>query len=551
MNMGAICVGFASNTQESITSNIIDFYKKVVKDVYRVTENIFLDKRQYLFIPVNNAEMDSKPNKISVEIENYYLRNTVPDLILIDMSKPYNVVRGQIFNLVTAIDFLVKKNKNIKILLLVQETFSEQDFILKGLKKYLDNNVLIIIDNEGICLPNSTKLTGYIELRDLIITKPIELLKYKLIRRLGHFKSHHGKTKICNRYFYDGSKCTSEFIILLKEKIYSFFKTEDIKNTLIVYHASLSPWLEDVVTGLKLHLNIPTIPFSELKNKKLKRNSKIFIIVDLIDTGKTVEKIYLEILKKISENNIHIISVLSTIAKQPNEDICVKKNKGTSIKAYSLLNVDLKPHKNSCPMCEMKIPVSNFKDEGNGYLTTYDMWDIIDDVGMIEELNVPKNRKSKIKKWVPNGSRIIDEYGAWIVFKLKKLLEENDIDTSDLTIICPKETVPEKFAIYLKYGLNINTIIQIPKEEVLESNLENIEMWSDEEWFKKMINLTNDEIIVLDEFQASGGTFTSITELLKKFKKNIKCYVPIIDFNPKLSKECSNIFSLYQIQRCW
>ncbi len=152
-------------------------------------------------------------------------------------------------------------------------------------------------------------------------------------------------------------------------------------------------------------------------------------------------------------------------------------------------------------------------------------------------------------------------HGAWIAYKLKKLLDSNGLSSPDLVVVSPEQNVPKVFSSYLRHLMNVNTFIQIP-DDILKSILADPEMDEDgvrkelskfqAEWIKTVKTLTTENVLIFDEFRVSGGTLIAIQKILSSLGKKVRCFVLLVDFNPKQSAH--NIIptlSLYQIQRSW
>jgi hypothetical protein len=152
---------------------------------------------------------------------------------------------------------------------------------------------------------------------------------------------------------------------------------------------------------------------------------------------------------------------------------------------------------------------------------------------------------------------MLGDYGSWIAFKLERLLDSQNLLNPDIVIVSPAELFPRSFSMYLKDIINIDAFIQIPKDQINrftadDSSKKDLVNLIDSEkpvWASELRSSSQTKVVVLDEFHVSGGTIRGFEKVLNALDKNILCYIPVVDFNPKLSSTYQvKTLSLYEIQ---
>src|SRR5207244_3117519 len=97
------------------------------------------------------------------------------------------------------------------------------------------------------------------------------------------------------------------------------------------------------------------------------------------------------------------------------------------------------------------------------------------------------------------------------------------------------------------------TVIRVPRE-VIDPTARKARVGSDdrEPWHIQLKSLQarvdDTELIVLDEFNASGGTRTRLKELLETYSLGVRCYFSLFDFNPQKRIELDRpSYTLYSV----
>ena len=101
-------------------------------------------------------------------------------------------------------------------------------------------------------------------------------------------------------------------------------------------------------------------------------------------------------------------------------------------------------------------------------------------------------------------------------------------------------------------------VIRVPRtvlDEVAASSFDISQFrdkWGGEEefWYFQLESLPSEaDVILLDEFHVSGGTYGALSKLVISFGRNVSCYFPLVDFNPVRTVEIeARVVSLYSFQ---
>jgi pyrimidine operon attenuation protein/uracil phosphoribosyltransferase len=209
-----------------------------------------------------------------------------------------------------------------------------------------------------------------------------------------------------------------------------------------------------------------------------------------------------------------------------------------------------------CPMCKLHLPASNREEDKHLMLSTYDMWDMIEEVGWRSERPVPRHRKSLGN--LPRFLELVERNEALFASKIQLLLAAQPSGfPSDPVVVCPDEPGANHFRESLRTVLGIPSI-SIPRDALNRivddkrpvSRL--LESWASrkESWFQQLVELSTEQVILMDEFNASGRTRAAMYTLLTGLGRNCLYYISILDLDPESSVQ-SDIptYSLYQMQK--
>lgn len=513
------------------------------------------------------------------------------DIIVIDLR---GLIRSlNLLHLTNEIANILKNeshsNQHTRFALII-ESVEESDKVLRPIESYIVSKKVFVIDLKNRCLFGSLKPNIKNDFNFENITKsPIEKIKYKLIRKIGHFERrlnniHHA----CNQYFYDGSYCINDLKNLIVDLTLKLYKKESFNINKIVYHCPESPWLKDALykahvelTRLKKLHNLDYSSKEDLMelSKGSRNKLKVLLIVDLIHSGETFKEIYKDFKSKFPNSKIKAISILNSGNQVEHEingnfrKIYISANESIDVEFFlTVQQFNYPTSYHNCPMCKYDLlPKVNSTYFGKDYLLSYEMWHMCDNAGYKTEDFQPVEERHKID-YMPHTLKIMEYNAPYLAYKFDKIIQNESFKNStELILVFPDETSNE-LELKLRGGTKINLedtpsgyfaeslkqlkeyhYFSIPREVIRKVNkglIELSEISTKYPDFYKSLKRLPDDIIVFDEMNNSGGTISTIIEILRIVNKKPIAFFPIFNFSPStINSESLNgipVFSLYQ-----
>ena len=516
--------------------------------------------------PLTNEEVFSSPPLIYIRLlEAIKEKLDGIGVLLIDLSGPFQgQYRGSLeMHLGSAVVSILAANPHSpeKVIIWLPELPPPGE-VLRGLVEgHIESGRLILLDRIGKVLARGN-LGEILTNQDFSAKKaklrldPLELLRFKMIRRVGHFpRFSQDRHFACQRYFYDGRRCVGEIVDILTR----YITTSYVESTSPVLVASSfrSPWLREAVLAVSEALGVTAFEAAEMDGLADLSLTNILLVFDIVDKGASIQRVFREIrdkLPKLSEQSIRCFSVLSTHGGTTSGSGNLKRFVGRLAIDFGILVDQHSWLSEKCPLCRDSVPLSDMDGEEFDMLTSYGAWELIKEAGLKKEQDVPPNRPSLGD--VPDFPRIIKAHGAWIAYKMELSLESMDILGADPVFVCPDEYAPQLLADYLQLILKA-TVVKIPRFVIAEVHSPGFdfsqfrEKWGAEGafWYLQLETLSaRGGVVIFDEFHASGGTFAALSELLRGFNVSISCYFPVVDFNPSQKLIDVSIVSLYSFQ---
>lgn len=479
-------------------------------------------------------------------------------------------------------------NTNTRFVLIV-ESIEESNRVLKPIDSFIEKKKIFVIDLKKRCLFGDLKPFVNSNFNfDSIAKSPIEKIKYKLIRKIGHFERVLNKKHFaCNQYFYDGTYCISDVKDLIVRKIVDFIDKESFNPNIIVYHCPESPWLGEAIyktdgellrmkslQGFTYEKKIDLLDTTIIIDKSV---NKILFVVDLIHSGETFKDKFKDLLNLFPNSEIKAISILNS-GSGDDYDILNDRRK-IDISSTKTISVDffLSVEQNNypiameeCPMCNYDLlPKVNSTYAGEEHLLSYEMWLMCDNAGYKVEDFIP-DKKRKGMEYMPDSIKLMSLNAPYLANKFDNLIIKNGLKkSSELIFVFPEETSNKSenekrghkinlldtpsgyFAECLKQ-LREYQYFAVPREIIYKIYHEEIKLsdikTSYPEFFKDLKKLP-EEIIVFDEMNNSGGTIETIIKILKSVNRPPLAYFPIFNFSPtKYNSKTLNtsVLSLYE-----
>jgi len=510
-------------------------------------------------IAVDNATMRTRPEVVYNE---FFARlrslTTRPDIVVVDLMQGFPIARGvPLIHLAHAIDTACNEENAPKYILAVDALPPEADPVSKILNDRIASGSVVVLSKDG-GVRSATEL-GSVQAYKLKLMafslSPAERLELKLVRSLGHFKrkSSAGEHYRCCRHFYDARFCIDELTQLLKSFVREKFGTG--RQPVIIYDAPISQWFVDFILTYGQRTGGTVLRYDAfLRAARRHEGEPVLLVLPMVQSGRRLAQVLSVLDPRTTNSSVTILTILTDRADRPQEKTRRLVNAGRPWDIHYFLQVRAQPYQpENCRLCQLGIPESfPAKTDGPLMLRTIDFWAIVDEAGWKLEENVPEYRNPLGA--VPDFPVIVEKNGPWLATKIQSLLDLLPGGyPQDPVIVCPREKGSLVLGELLKGFLQKVTVITVPRSVINMARERQLDL-SDfdrdrQDWFVQLSTLTCDDVIIIDEFNASGETRVGLMRLLQLFEKRVLSYLSIVDWNPKQSGVSGAIcYSLYDFQ---
>lgn len=564
------CIGCGS--AEPLQKEQCEFYLSVAEAVTGA-RSVLVQSSPVPAIVVEAEPTNIRPSSISAPLSSALtnLRSKC-EIIVVDMENlglPYFKSRGSVdLNaFVTSLSVFdrrkqVQADDSIIELLIVLATEIPQagNVIQRSLDQYIQSGQLVLIQDDGLLIskqgpPPSFHKEQYCLKLTQVRGKPIDLLQKRLVRQRGHFKREFkGQHTYCVDIYLDGKLCDKEIKQLVGDHLKNKYDVN--KRPHILYYPTFSQWLGNPLSLLASELGLQCHSVDEILQEKRfvsdLKNTPPLLVVQVVDTGKTIAETVKLLNKYFSLNAVNCLAIIS--ARGDEETFGTRDDVPDNITVSYLLRIARHRYTksdNECPMCKLGIPYSKEGEEDHLMLGSYDFWKITEKAGLKPEDDPPPNRPP-LKK-VPDFPRVFHENGAWLATKIEALLKKaSDKKPRDLVIVCPDQRGSQVLTEYLTFVTGV-TVIRIAEEAIHkirdgESLDSLVGKWEESKppWYVQLCTAASTEFIVMDEFCLSAGTKKIIEKLLYHLKKDVVCFFTFTNFCPQLVEDSHiPVLSLY------
>ncbi|KAF0165627.1 MAG: hypothetical protein FD157_1254 [Rhodocyclaceae bacterium] len=545
-------------TAEFLTLGEKEFYGRVAALLFPASEAQPVVQFPTLTTPLDHQRC-SRSNEVSEALSLGFVRSSSKvDCLIVDLTNPPYRLLPDHHILGGLLDFLGKEvycqpGCAIPVVLLMPIILIETDIAMRALKPYLDDGRIGLIADDGavsggwIAL-QSVRRDDYSEALKKIRQDTKARLAQKMIRQPGHFKRTRsdGTHDHCLPFFFDGRFCQKELIELIGQYV-AGAKDEDGLPT-ILYHCPESRWLYDAVMAVCQTARVEAIDVDALDktpNAPLSVPSNCVLVVPLIDTLRTVKRLMAAILSRSPTARISILSVITTDQAFGDSGAVHIDITGTRYEISYLLRANRSPMTSgNCPACRMDLDATKPDSDGRYLkLTSYNLWTMFLEAGTKPEADVPDTRPSIGQ--VPDLLSVLKNNSPYLAFKINTMLRALGQLPADPIILHPGEDGARALAASLS-SLYSYTTIEVP-QELLRSRLpeHNGELvkWrasvvADHErnnarWVTELASLERRggiRIVLMDEFNRSGGTRSKLERIARAFALEVWCYFCFVDF---------------------
>ncbi len=381
----------------------------------------------------------------------------------------------------------------------------------------------------------------YAEIISAFRDQPLDKLKKKCIRRLGHFRSFDSNdpsTARCRKYSYYLHACDRE----LRRLISDWWTLNALNSGAILYDAAASTELKNAIRAFSESKSIIAERITDAVTnvqlqKDIRKSGECTLILDVVDTGMTLDK-HIQSLKALGI----IISpkILVAISKNGARDF---KYEHFDVHAFLSRRSGSEPF--PCEQDKLELAPTPESYEPFEKIRTYDMLSMIEASGWEAEPTeeVPDN-VGKGYPIVPKFSKLLSEFGDWIAFKAHIMLKRiHPLDSFDWFIVHVDDADSAAFADLLQNLLDYKVkVVKIPRDIIKKAQDRGNE-WEEvlkgvgkEDWVGRFEATTGIKALILDIFNGSGNTMQSLAKLLEHLRIEPFAYISLVDFDPENKK---------------
>lgn len=563
-------------TSELLAENEKDFYRCVATLLFPT-----LEAPPTVQVPILTTPLDHKRCSRSEEVcaaltQGLVKSTSKVDCLIVDLTNPPYRLLPDHHILGGLLDFLGKEVFNqpgeaIPVVLLMPVILAETDIAMRALQPLLDDGRINLIADDGSISGAWSALQlvrrdEYAEALKKIRQDTKLRLSQKMIRQPGHFKrlKSDGTHDHCLPFFFDGRFCQKELIELIEQYV---VRTKD-ENGLpaVLYHCPESRWLYDAVMSV-CHTNRMDPIDADILLKEpaaaLQVPMNCVLVVPLIDTRQTLKKLLLAILGRNSAARISILSVIVTDQAHSDDNDVYIDVRGTRYEVSYLLRANRPPMTlGNCPACRMKLRgTESGADDRYLKLTSYNLWTMFMEAGTKPEDDVPETRPSIGQ--VPDLLSVVKNNSPYLALKINTMLRADGHLPVDPIILHPDEKGARALAASLS-SLYSYTSIEIPREvlKTLPSerngsmadwrmSIRGNKLHEDARWVAELASLEQRggiRLILMDEFNKSGGTRSQMERVARAFGLDVWCYFCFVDFQPAVGGRAPySYMSLYDL----
>jgi hypothetical protein len=507
----------------------------------------------------NSAIEINSPQILDRFLEHIKQRLKSAHLVIADLATSQNgLLRGGILiHLAHAIQIILGQSSKVRFVVILPELPPREELFRIMLDRFILRKRVVLIGANGDAVGQTSSFDSakYLAHFAHLSDDPATRLKTKLIRRLGHFKMKvDGEHRACRRYFYDASYCIKELAELCAKHLDNLYGKSG-KPT-ILCEQPVSGWLRDALLVLANERHVSLVNTQEFLSTptKYKSGEVPLLVVPAVYSGQSLVRLLNEFCERDADIRLNILAVLSEHGDKNKARKINSRDRAWPISYF----VQVNQHEfaiGECLMCKLGLPETEpLRGDRTAMLTTYDMWNMVREAGWKDEEDVPRYRKSLGR--VPRLPELIEQNGTWLASKFRLVIRMSDnILPSDLVVVCPDEKGSRVFTEFLQAVFGI-TVIRVPREvlnlfrarKLNKRKLDAIASLQPD-WQIRISTIHSGRLVLMDEFNASGGTRQRLREFARHFGQEVYCYFSIVDWNPKASQISEvETYALYECQ---
>jgi len=392
----------------------------------------------------------------------------------------------------------------------------------------------------------------------------VERFRSKLVVRRGWFEHEtDDDTREFVRKHFDGSLCSVEIQQLLEE----FIDQAENPFDVVVYDSPLSEWvvgpIEGAATSRRLAIARPedaALVSREIAGAK-GSGLAVLLVVPMVDSGTTLQGLMSAMESEPDVTSIRALAILSTrgTREELGERALVDAAGDCAGTVAYMLRVEQQRVCETDPDCDpvqLGVNPDDRRRENGAGLTTCEFWDLVSCAGLKPEDDVPRWREPS--GYVPDFDRMLEQYGSWLVMKLAIAVRADvRLLSQDTLYVAPAgESASTELGRLLRLVAGAQ-VVYIPRP-VIDFLVGQPDVRLDEirerfgnpsPWLLHLQSSLTDQVVVFDEFVATGSTIRALMRLLTAFGFTVVCIATLTDFAPDVVRFAVPLRSLYSWQR--
>lgn len=365
---------------------------------------------------------------------------------------------------------------------------------------------------------------------------PLQRLKNKTVRRLGHFttRGYGEKARGCRKYSYFTLNVEKELLRLIED----WWTERKITSEAIVFDSPNNQYLRDSINAFATKYSLLCERYEDVLvnggiQASIRAKNKATVVVDVVESGVRVKEIF------------HKLQVLGIECCR--EVVCVINKGGKNVTELEDVNItgflrrEREVYDAECEQCKCGLPFTSEVDEAYIKLRDYEILHMIELSGWEEEpINeVPVCGERYLS--VPNFIKMLEQHGDWIAYKYSLLI--NSLNKPyDWFFLHPDQAAAGMLSSLIQnYLPTKKTVVKIPKV-IIDAQIKSdviegaIETGTNEEWELQLQSLRGSGALIMDIYNASGSTKLAMGRVLERYDITPFAYFSFIDFDPNGSK---------------